>query len=368
MLVLSRALGLDLKQIDDLIVDNPPVLRTIKGHVFETFFDTFITKNGYEVKEIGGDKSIDRIVNKYTLQLKTPNMAGTKNNFVEYKTHKTHGAKSENESIDYYHRVDRFADFLVGLISYDPFRIIFISRDELPRTEKSILHIKSPFRVDITRHPGINSFERIGVSINSDFTDETLIHEDEYFSRTCEKLSVSSEIILNTILKQENFRIWDMNLRGFAREKAFKNYSQEIGLKLLKPIITGRKRHEKADYVALIDNVYEYYQIKGISTNNCNLYLKDPIIATETQLTRGRVNDHPTQSRLYRYTDFDYLILCLEPPIVRICHEMYHQSLEIEQWEFYKISMKLLKRHSKFSNRIKSIQKFLYSTLQMYKI
>ena len=45
---------------------------------------------------------------------------------------------------------------------------------------------------------------------------------------------------------------------------------------------------------------------------------KDSIIATETQLTRGRVSNHPTQSRLYLKTDFDYLILCVDPPLVRL--------------------------------------------------
>ena len=44
---------------------------------------------------------------------------------------------------------------------------------------------------------------------------------------------------------------------------------------------------------------------------------KNSIIDIETQLSRGRVNDHPTQSRLYHFTDFEYLILALDPSYAR---------------------------------------------------
>lgn len=366
--IFSRVLGLNLQQIDELIAENPPVLRTIKGHIFETFFDTLIKENGYEVTELGGDQSIDRIVNGYSLQLKTPNKSGTRNNFVQYKTHKTHGAKSEKESIDYYHRVDKFPDFLVGLISYQPLNIVFISRDELPRVGNSLLHIMSPFKIDWKTHPGTNSFERINVIISGKFTNKLIASKNESLPKTCLKLKLCSEIIINTILKEENFRIWDMNLRGFAREKAFKVHSDKNKIYLLEPKITRRDRYEKADFAVLNNGSYEFYQVKGISTNNCNFILKDPIIATETQLTRGRVNNHPTQSRLYEHSDFDYLILCLEPIIVSRCQERYYSKLGVEEWEFYKIPTDNLERHHKISNRLKSLQTFSYGILQAYKI
>lgn len=85
-------------------------MRTVKGHVFETYFDDLIESCGQESEGIGGDSGIDRIVNGITLQLKTPTAAGTKGPYVQYKTHKTHGAKSEQGSYDYYHTVDEFAD------------------------------------------------------------------------------------------------------------------------------------------------------------------------------------------------------------------------------------------------------------------
>lgn len=122
--ILCESLGLNNLELDDLIYENSPVMRTVKGHAFETFFDHLILDMGYDVTEVGGDDSVDRIVNDITLQLKTPTMSGTRGNFVQYKTHKTHGAKSETESVNYYSKVNNFADYLVGLIEYNPLKII----------------------------------------------------------------------------------------------------------------------------------------------------------------------------------------------------------------------------------------------------
>ena len=68
---LCEALDLSASELDNLILDNSPVLRTVKGHVFETYFDTLLRTNGYEVTEIGGDNAVDRVVNGFSLQLKT---------------------------------------------------------------------------------------------------------------------------------------------------------------------------------------------------------------------------------------------------------------------------------------------------------
>ena len=92
---LCDTLQLSWEQLDHLIADNPPVLRPIQGHAFEVIFDYLVRSSGFKSQAIGGDVDIDRIVNGKKLQLKTPYSAGTRGNIVQYKTHKTHGAKSE---------------------------------------------------------------------------------------------------------------------------------------------------------------------------------------------------------------------------------------------------------------------------------
>ncbi|ENQ1532619.1 hypothetical protein D5E75_19750 [Vibrio parahaemolyticus] len=361
---LTDSLGVSVRDFDLLISSNPPVLRTVKGHAFESFFDALLRKSGVAVNEIGGDNAVDREVNGYTLQLKTPNLSGTKNGFVEYKTHKTHGAKSERESIDYYHRVSHFADYLVGLVSYKPLEIIFISQSELPRTPVSVEHIKSPFKVLKDQHPGLNAFHRIGVTEVTQSEEVFSRSKGELLPLTALSIGVSSEIIIDTIMKKDNFRIWDMSIRGFAKELSFTQHFCSTGKQLEDPKVTGRERFEKADFAFKNGAGYEFIQMKGVSTSNCRFDIPDPVIAVETQLTRGRINDHPTQSRLYLRSDFDYLALALDPPLVRTCRKdnSYRDS------EFYLIPSQELVSHKEMPHRFNSLQKFNYSSLQEFKI
>lgn len=351
---------------DRMISENSPVYRTVKGHAFESFFDFLLTENGIKVTEVGGDDAIDRIVNNKSLQLKTCTEAGTKGKMVQYKTHKTHGAKSEQESMDYYHQLDHFADCLVGLISYDPLRIIFLEKDELPTHPKSNSHILSPFAVDWTSHPGLNAFDRIGVKLNHTGLSVPK-DKNEVLPLTAKKLGISSNIILNTILNNANFRIWDMSIRGFAREVIFNNTVSSYGIQMYPPSQLRTNRADKADHALKMKQGNVFIQMKGISTNNCDLAISDPIVATETQLTRGRVNDHPTQSRLYLKSDFDYLVLGMDPPVVDMCRRSSRNGTGLE-WEFYMIPTTELEVHHEMPHRLKSLQKFRYSQLQKYKI
>lgn len=361
---LTEALGLSIYDFDALMANNSPVLRTVKGHAFETFFDALLRKSGVAVEEIGGDSAVDREVNGYTLQLKTPNLSGTKNGFVEYKTHKTHGAKSESESIDYYHKASHFADFLVGLVSYEPLEIIFISQDELPRTLASSCHIKSPFKVLKDQHQGLNAFHRIGVRELAKNEGVFCQPGHELLPLTAKSIGVSSEVIVDTIMKKDNFRVWDMSIRGFAKELSFTQYFDSIGIELEDPKVTGRDRFEKADFVFKDGLSYKFIQMKGVSTNNCVFDTLDPVVAIETQLTRGRVNDHPTQSRLYLRSDFDYLAIALDPPLVQICRKEEFNSKS----EFYLIPSTKLISHGTMGHRFNSLQKFTYSSLQEFKV
>lgn len=111
----------------------------------------------------------------------------------------------------------------------------------------------------------------------------------------------------------------------------------------------------------------EFLQVKGLSVNNCKFLGKQSIVAIETQLTRGRVNDDPTQSRLYYFTDFDWLIVGLEPCLAKMFRRECELLPELE-WEFYAVPTKNLKSHSRMKHRLNSVQKFTYLDFQKYKI
>jgi len=366
---LCEFLQLSHQQFDRLIVSYPPVLRTIKGHVFENVFVHLVSDNGYEVVEVGGDNGIDLIVNGNTLQLKSPYVAGSKGSVVQYKTHKTHGAKSEDESLEYYHSASDFADYLVGLVSYSPMRVIFLQRTELPRHPRARNKILSPFEVRWDNHPGLNAFDRIGIDRIDLSTSRYLCSDpvSELLPRSAQKLNVKTGIILNTILKKVNFRIWDMSIRGFAREVYFQDYLREHRIAVYNPTSCRAQRGDKAD-LALCrksDGKLHFLQVKGVSLNNCQFTGKSSTVAVETQLTRGRVNDHPTQSRLYLTTDFGVLLIGIDPSLV----QKYREEVGFDRrftWEFYALPVSNLATHLRFTRRLKSMQKFKYLELQAY--
>ncbi len=367
---LLTALQITVSELDSIIADNSPVFRTIKGHAFEIVFEYLVKSAGVEVINVGGDKSVDLIVNGKKLQLKTPFSAGAKANIIQYKTHKTHGAKSERESMDYYHSVEEFADYLVGLISYEPLKIIFLNKNELPKHPKSAKHIVSPFTINWEKHEGLNNFKLIGIE-KIDLTSSShfpIDLQNELLPKSAARLNLTSNIILDTILSNGNFRIWDMAIRGWAREVAINKLFERNKIKFIKPASVRKLRGDKSDFtLKRKSGGYDFFQVKGVSTNNCIFKGKNTIIATETQLTRGRVSDHPTQSRLYLKTDFDYLILCIDPPLAKL----FDKEIGIDKglyWKYYCIPTEKLKVHHKLKGRLKSLQCFNILEIEKYRI
>lgn len=365
---LCNAMQISPKVLDDLIANNSPVLRTVKGHAFETFFDLLLEGVGVKTQVVGGDDEVDRVVNGHKLQLKTPTESGTKGDVVQYKTHKTHGAKSESESLDYYSTEESFADILVGLVSYKPLRLIFLDKDEIPRHPKSPKHLQSPFTINISNNPNLNNFGRIGITSAKDLVAEDFDVSNQLLPQTSAAIGVPSEVIIRTILSRSNFRIWDMSVRGFIRERVFNDALDVSGVSHLDPMSTGRVRADKADVVLRVPGKSDIFiQMKGISTNNCKFDRADPEIATETQLTRGRVNDHPTQSRLYLNSDFDFLVLAVDPPVAQICGAKAKIEPGLD-WEFYAIPTATLRKHAAMPHRLNAVQKFSYSELQQFRV
>ena len=269
---LCNALELSSVELDELISENSQVLRTVKGHTFEAFFDRLMESNGQKPVIVGGDVQVDRILNGHSLQLKTPTLSGTRRTQVMYKTHKTHGAKSELESEEYYHGVDEFADFLVGLISYRPLEIIILDRNALPRHNKYSERIKSPFTMTWKGHEGLNAWEKLGIK---DFSIPNWVTEplgsDRLLSKTSLAIGLPSKIILDAILREGNFRIWNMNILGFAREVAFRKELTKREVRILNPSHSNRPRAEKAD-ICLQERAsrgFVLFQVKGVTRNQC---------------------------------------------------------------------------------------------------
>ena len=79
------------------------------------------------------------------------------------------------------------------------------------------------------------------------------------------------------------------------------------------------------------------------------------------------MNDHPTQSRLYLQSDFDFLILCLDPPLSRLFDSEIKENNGL-YWRFFCIPTTELSVHSIFNNRLKSVQTFKMQEIGQYEI
>lgn len=366
---LCNSLCIDAKSLDEIIANSSEVSRTVKGHIFEIVFDKIMKENGVDCKDVGGDSDIDRIINGYSLQLKTPYIKGCSANIVSYKTHKTHGAKSERESMDYYHRVSTFADYLVGLVQYDPFEVVIIPKDELPRVDGTDDFIQSPMYISLDNKNYINQYERLKI-YGKVFVSSKLVlpSDDEILPLSSKLMNIKSEYILEAIFRTENFRIWDMNMRGFIREKSLHNLFESNDIKVYPTTVTGLERPEKSDIVLKsIKGIYVRFQVKGLTLKGCKFNGTKSVLDCETQLSRGRVNDHPTQSRLYKKTDFDYLIIAMDPPYT---NSFYKEVFGIEKymWTYYCIPIEALNNHHKYNNRISSHQYIVFKDILKYEI
>jgi hypothetical protein len=362
---LCESLLLSITELDELISSNSQSLRAVKGLCFESALQYILIQNGYEPKDVGGDSPVDLIVNGHSLQLKTPYKSGTTDLVVEYKTHKTHGSKSNKESIIYYHSIVEFADFFVGLISYNPFKVFIVPKEQLPRRSEDNNYIESPFKLfiysifDRGYSSFVNNFESLGININVDSIEDIFPNDNELLPRTAKAIGLNTDIIVDTILKKENFMAWDMNIRGFAREYVLKKILTLIGKKYVN-VKKQSKRSEKADLSIYVDNDKpSKVQVKGLSVTKCNFDGVNSELVVETQLTRGHINDHPTQSRLYQWDDFEYLVLGIDPAIT---YTVFGKAC----WHFYLIPSSVLTRHYRFSNRYNDKQSFIAKELEKY--
>lgn len=367
--ILCSVMRITREDLDSVIANHSEVSRTIKGHAFEVVFDAMMAINDINCIEVGGDTDIDRIINDYSLQLKTPFVNGCSEGIVSYKTHKTHGAKSQSESVDYYHKVEDFADFLVGLVSYEPFTVLIVPKESLPRVSDHSHHIQSPMYLNIDNPAINNNFKQLDITRKMYFPTNLLSPtNNECLPISSELLHLKSDYILRAIFIKDNFRIWDMNMRGFIREHILLKHLAAHRIKAYSPEITELERSDKCDLVLKnLNNNYVRFQVKGLTWNGTNLDGINTTIDCESQLSRGRVNDHPTQSRLYKVTDFENLIIAIDPPYSNTLSIHTYKKYDYH-WNFYCIPMSKLRKHHIYTNRVASHQYISYKELQKYRI
>lgn len=367
--ILCSVMRITIDDLDHIIAHHQEVSRTIKGHAFEVIFDSMMAINEIPCIEIGGDTDVDRVINKYSLQLKTPYINGCSKGIISYKTHKTHGAKSQAESINYYHKAEDFADYLIGLVSYEPFHVLIVPKESLPRVLGYPDYIASPMYLKTDNQQTNNNFKQLGIQKTMYFPTNLLTLEaNEILPISSKLLHLRSDYILRAIFIKDNFRIWDMNMRGFIREHILLKYLIANKIKTYPPNSIGLERSNKCDLV--LKNRYNQFikfQVKGLTWNGTTLDNANTTIDCETQLSRGRVNDHPTQSRLYKITDFDYLIIAIDPPYSNIL-SIHTFGKDNYYWNFYCIPMSQLRKHPTYTNRVFSHQYILYKDLQRYYI
>ena len=181
-------------------------------------------------------------------------------------------------------------------------------------------------------------------------------------------MGLKSEYILEAIFKVENFRIWDMNMRGFIREAILKQMFTDNRIQVYDPTKLGLERADKADLVLKDKQKRDVrFQVKGLTYKSCVFRGTDSIIDCETQLLRGRVNDHPTQSRLYMTTDFEYVIMAIDPAYSnQFSRECYKR--DDYNWHFYCVPAANLRKHPNYPRRVFSHQRLKYTELQKYLI
>ncbi|MEN9610904.1 MAG: hypothetical protein RLZZ628_1718, partial [Bacteroidota bacterium] len=152
----------------------------------------------------------------------------------------------------------------------------------------------------------------------------------------------------------------------FAREAAIRSIFADKKIAIYAPTNLNRIRADKSDFaLKTTANLYDFFQVKGVSANYCKFQGENSTISIETQLTRGRINDHPTQSRLYLKIDFDFLILCLDPALTRLFDAEIGRNDGI-YWRFFCIPTPNLAAHPNFPHRIKAIQTFKLTELEAF--
>ncbi len=294
--------NIDWEVLEEFIIKNKHILRPIAGHCFETWFDKLILALGYEIRSIGGDDIVDRIINGKTLQLKTPYKKGTiPGERIAYALHKTHGLEKRPENL---YKPDKFADFFVG--KHPTGGVIICPRDKIPRNNDYPNRQWHEYLADPVHfkwnNEWINRFDLLGMKLSHSLPELTLPKKNELFPKLGEITNLSDIEIIKTILNPENFRVLEQNLKGSIRQLYFATKAKELGIHLKEPNDEHSTRTRiKVDF---IDTQGRRIQVKGRTKSLCS----KNTIGVEVKGSHGRI-----PQRLYKKLDFDFLAVVLDP-------------------------------------------------------
>lgn len=322
------------------------VLRSLRGHAFEVWFDDLMQLSGYDCKKQGGDDVADRILNGHSLQLKTPYWTETEEGKqVAFRMHKTHGREKYPEAL---YRPSEFADYLVGMHPDRAKGVVICPADELQTRAKvnpnlpwsEYISDPVPFEWDT---PWLNRWDLLGVENSKLVQPQT--ESSKVLPKTSKETGFSDIEVIRAIVSKENFRVWQQLIVGSVREYHFEEYVKTQGISLEKPVssdMRGKRagaRRVKIDYVYVGSGGRVRIQVKGLTRGMCD----GNTLGVETQGSHSR---KPT--RFYLRTDFEVLAVVIDPGMIPpetakklgVNHEDYNflfkkmSDLELhEQWK-----------------------------------
>lgn len=304
-------LFVDFEIIDDLIMSDNNILRPIVGHAFEHIVSEIITDRlGGRIVDVGGDNDIDLIIidgnnSEYTTQLKTLN-SSTIREGVSFgvSLHKTHGNEKNPHNLYPFtwpcpyctHSGGPFPNFLI--IPHPTDGVLIIPKDQIPENKSFSGHFSDPaiFPWD---SEWLNRWDLLGFpNHKGQDLQRGQIKPQKILTRTCERVNLTSDELINLWLMPENFRMIDMNLRGNLREPALKSFLLKHGIIPISP----QEKYPKYDMIVNKIRV----QVKGPSNSLTSKY--NGTLGVEVMGSHGK-----GAIRRYSETDFDYLAIVIDP-------------------------------------------------------
>lgn len=290
--------------LEKFILATPSVYRPIVGHCFETWFENLMSSLGVKCTPVGGDDVVDLKLNNKTLQLKTAYKNGTiEGKKVAFCLHKTHGLEKRPHNL---YKPENFADFLIG--KHPNGSIIICPRDKIPLNKEYPNRQWPEYLADPVYFEWdtewINRWDLLGISKKVDIS-KIKPKENRLFKVLGKVVNLSDSDIVKTIMKPENFRVLEQNLKGSIREWYFSEIAKKEGIILTDP--SKEKTTRTRIKVDFIGPKLQKIQVKGRTKS----LSKGHKIGVEVKGSHGRI-----PQRLYKRKDFDLLVVVLDPSTI----------------------------------------------------
>ena len=303
-----ETIKMTVPEFDEFCSSQDYIVRSIRGHAFEVWFDELMSRSGYNCRIVGGDEVVDRVLNGHTIQLKTPYLRGTiEKQQISFRMHRTHGREKHPEAL---YLPAEFADFLVGL--HPDGGLVICPATELTRRAALNPNLKwgeyiadpLPFEWNT---PWLNRFDLLGVA--KDRLVFLTTTTGTVLPKLSEAVGFGDAEIIKAIMSKENFRVWNQLIVGSVRQHHFMKFITRNNIDLKEPTELDTRGREKVDYVYWQKSKGKLLriQVKGLTRGLC----KGNTLGCETQCSHSRV-----PVRLYRRSDFEVLVIVIDPGVI----------------------------------------------------